>query len=71
MFGEQYPEETGMTASVASQMSRPTIRQELETEKASLSERLRLVNIALDELDAHPEVATVLETISKLRGTRY
>ena len=56
---------------IARQMTKPTIRQQLETEQATLTDRLSLVKIALGELDAHPEVASVLETISKIRGFNY
>lgn len=48
------------------QVARPSVMERLVTEKKMLTERLSKVDSALKALEENPQIAEVLETVSKV-----
>ena len=61
-----YPERKLSTECTNSLMQSPTITERLKSEKERLEQRLKAVNEALAALKSNPEIALVVETISKV-----
>jgi len=53
-------------AEVCTDSGRPSVKARLERQKVELETQLKRVNEALDALNANPEVARVLELVSKV-----
>lgn len=51
----------------AKQVSSPSIIADLRRTKLSLEERLNNINNAIAAMEAHPEVAKVMELVSKAK----
>ncbi len=47
-----------------------TVTERLKNEKAHLEDRLKQITEAIESLEAHPEVQTVVDTLQKLGGAR-